>query len=364
MKLVILAYAFAPSIGGIETATLVLAEQFHDAGHDVTVITASPDSAGSFSAPYVVVRNPSRSELFTQLKNADAIIQNNISLNFAWPLYLARILKPFGILRSLATKPLVTVLHTYVSTPEGAIGWQHKLKLFSLRYSSNYAVSDHLRRTLKTPCGVMPNPYANQIFRIESPETRTRPLLFVGRLTAAKGCDLAIGALGHLHRTSPTLCSKDLPHLDIVGIGPDEPMLRQLAIDLGIGDYVRFLGPQQGPMLARTMNEHMLLLVPSRSCPPEALGIVALEGIACGCVPIVSEQGGLPEAIGPCGMTFPEGDTEALASRIKELLDDPEARAHFQAASPEHLKQYTPANVAASYHAALRHEGLRDEQNC
>ena len=33
-------------------------------------------------------------------------------------------------------------------------------------------------------------------------------------------------------------------------------------------------------------------------------GIVALEGIACGCVPIGTAEGGLPEAIGPCGRSF------------------------------------------------------------
>ncbi len=42
-------------------------------------------------------------------------------------------------------------------------------------------------------------------------------------------------------------------------------------------------------------------------------GIVALEGIACGCVVIGSQGGGLKDAIGNCGLTYPNGDVAALA---------------------------------------------------
>ncbi len=66
------------------------------------------------------------------------------------------------------------------------------------------------------------------------------------------------------------------------------------------------------------MNRHRCLVVPSRWAEP--FGIVALEGVASGCIVIGSNAGGLPEAIGPGGVTFPNGDTNSLAERMKEAM--------------------------------------------
>ena len=56
------------------------------------------------------------------------------------------------------------------------------------------------------------------------------------------------------------------------------------------------------------------LVVPT--AVPEGFGIVALEGIACGCVVIGTETGGLKDAIGPCGeetiSNLPTGDLTTL----------------------------------------------------
>jgi glycogen(starch) synthase len=81
----------------------------------------------------------------------------------------------------------------------------------------------------------------------------------------------------------------------------------------------------------------------------EPFGIVALEGIACGCAVVGTAGGGLPDAIGPCGVTVPNGDAAALAEAIAALLDDPDRIAAYRAAAPAHLARHRPRRVAEEY---------------
>ena len=71
---------------------------------------------------------------------------------------------------------------------------------------------------------------------------------------------------------------------------------------------------------ATELARHQVMVTPSHY--EEPFGIVALKELACGCLPLVSERGGLPEAIGNHGSTFPNGDADALAGRLQEILGD------------------------------------------
>jgi glycosyltransferase involved in cell wall biosynthesis len=135
--------------------------------------------------------------------------------------------------------------------------------------------------------------------------------------------------------------------LTIVGSGPEEAALRRLAQQLGLDDQVCFAGVERGHNLARLLNAHRVMVVPSIWLEP--FGIVALEGIACGCIVIGSEGGGLKEAIGPCGLTFPNGDVEALTRCLANLFEHPEHWPAFRAAAADHLVQHTPAVAASAY---------------
>jgi glycogen synthase len=82
---------------------------------------------------------------------------------------------------------------------------------------------------------------------------------------------------------------------------------------------------------------------------PEPFGVVALEGLAAGCVVAASSEGGLPEAVGECGVLFPNGDAKALAAVLKELLTDSALREKLRAESDRHLEQFTPETIAKRY---------------
>jgi glycosyltransferase involved in cell wall biosynthesis len=135
----------------------------------------------------------------------------------------------------------------------------------------------------------------------------------------------------------------------IVGEGPEADPLRKLANSLGIQDRTKFLGSKRGAELAGLMNQHKVLVVPSRSQPPEALSVVVIEGIACGCIPVASRQGGLPDAVGEVGVLFEEGNVDELAEILLRLLDAPELSDFYGAKIELHLRQFSPETVADAY---------------
>jgi glycosyltransferase involved in cell wall biosynthesis len=86
----------------------------------------------------------------------------------------------------------------------------------------------------------------------------------------------------------------------------------------------------------------------------EGFGVVALEGIACGLVPVGSNFGGLPGAIGPCGATFPLGDDCSLANLLSNLLSDHDRLARYRSEAASHLARHDPDVVANRYIECFR----------
>lgn len=59
----------------------------------------------------------------------------------------------------------------------------------------------------------------------------------------------------------------------------------------------------------------------------EAFGMALAEAMLCGCLPVVTERGALPEVVGPTGWYVPYGDPEATACAIREALAAPPSAA-------------------------------------
>jgi glycosyltransferase involved in cell wall biosynthesis len=64
---------------------------------------------------------------------------------------------------------------------------------------------------------------------------------------------------------------------------------------------------------------------------------------------VASRGGGLPEAVGPCGILFPNGDVEALAFAIKDLITSSSRRDELTSARKQHLEHFQPQTVAKRY---------------
>jgi glycogen synthase len=347
MKILFSSHAFEPSVGGIESVSKILAQKFAAAGEQVHVITESPGDAIP-SANYRLTRRPSITEIFRLLGWCDLFFQNNISLRSLIPALLVR-------------KPALVVHQTWLQNVRGGMGWQNCLKQALLRFVTNVAISqairDHIARlrkngpaggapALQFPVSVIGDPYDDAVFHSIPNIARDHAIIFAGRLVSDKGVDLLLSALEVLRHDGLS------PSLTIVGSGPEENTLRRLTTELGLDRQVTFAGQKSGAALAETLNQHRILAVPSRWAEP--FGVVALEGIACGCVVVGSQDGGLKEAIGPCGLTFENGNVAALSAQLKRLINEAETRATLWSNAPGHLAKFQSDAVTAAYLRVMR----------
>ena len=85
MRILFSSHVFAPSVGGIEKVSELLAAEFVRQGHEVRLITQT-EGSGPDEHLFAVYRRPSVAKLFKLLRWCDVCFHNNISLPRAWPL--------------------------------------------------------------------------------------------------------------------------------------------------------------------------------------------------------------------------------------------------------------------------------------
>ncbi|MEH2455790.1 MAG: glycosyltransferase family 4 protein [Nostoc sp.] len=327
MKILIYSPLFYPSVGGLETVVSILAHEFVEQGHEVKLVSQTP-ATDSKDFSFEVVRQPSPKQLLKLTQWCDIYFQGCVSLKGLWPLMFI-------------SKLLVITHQTWYRSPDGSMNWQNHLKHMVTHFATNISASHALAKSIPAASNVIPNSYREDIF-YEIPEVaRRRELIFLGRLVSDKGANLLLDALAKLKKMGLT------PKLTIIGSGPEEYSLRQQANDLRIVDQIYFAGVKIEHELVKLLNAHQIIVVPSLWDEP--FGIVALEGIACGCVVVGSEGGGLKDAIGPCGVTFPNGDVQALTQTLFNLLKNPEQLTNYRTNSNAHLLRHHKSTVAKAY---------------
>jgi glycosyltransferase involved in cell wall biosynthesis len=171
---------------------------------------------------------------------------------------------------------------------------------------------------------------------------------YVGRLKEEKGLDVLLRAFAPLAERAELL---------IIGRGPAEPTLRQLAADLGLSERVQFLGSLGTAGVAEAMARLDALVLPSRTRPnwAEQFGRVLVEAMACEVAVVGSSSGEIPHVIGDAGLVFAEDDVAALTACLARLVDDPEERLTLARRGRERaLAQYTQERIARQTYAVWR----------
>ena len=335
MKILFLSHAFSPAIGGIEASSELLAGAFVRGGYEVCLITMTP--AETPGLPYQVIRKPSTSELFKHHAWADIVYENNPCIRLGWPKLL------FG-------KPSVIALHTWISRVDGTVALKDKLKMSWVAQANQaIAVSKAIQERCSPNATIIGNSYDEQLFNIRSVK-RKKDFVFLGRLVSDKGVDLAIRTFNQLINDS-SLHELEDTTLTIIGDGPDRKRLEQYVAHLPHPGRIRFTGSLQGEELVLELNRHSFQFIPS--VWEEPFGIVALEGIACGLIPIASNGGGLPDAVGKAGVIFERGRIESLISVTRRLVQNPVQQAHLLAAAPEHLNLYNTESIMQQFLAVI-----------
>ena len=150
-------------------------------------------------------------------------------------------------------------------------------------------------------------------------------LLSVGHLIERKGHDRVIEALARLPASVRLL---------IVGEGPLERPLRNLANRLGVGARVRFLGLLAPDALPAVYGAADLLVLASSR---EGWANVLLEAMACGTRVVASPIPGNPEVVRAeaAGVIASSNTAEGFAASISSLLQRPDAREATRAYAEE-----------------------------
>jgi glycosyltransferase involved in cell wall biosynthesis len=154
-----------------------------------------------------------------------------------------------------------------------------------------------------------------------APEHRAEPrkepvrIVSVARFQSPKDHTTLVRALGMIQSQHWTL--------DLVGDGPLQRQVRELAGSLGIGNRVNFLGyqPDPAPLLGRAQ----IFVLSSRS---EGLPRSVLEAMRAGLAVMASRVGGVPEALtdGTSGLLTIAGDAAGLAGSLKTVIGDANLR--------------------------------------
>lgn len=330
LRILLCSHWFQPSVGGVESISRLLAEEFTKLGADVTVLTATPGKV--WSEPYRVIRKASQRQTWALARASDVIFQNTISLRTLAPLLFSG-------------RPVIVIHQSWMRRADGTTGIENLLKRLMIRFCRNIAISHAIAQDIPAPSVILGNPFDAREFEDVASGPRDRDVVFLGRLVSDKGCDLLLEAFS-------LLAERGLrPNLTIIGDGDERPRLEDMSRSLGLAGQVTFLGSLQegrGKIVAR----HRIMAVPSRWAEP--FGIVALEGIATGCAIVASSGGGLPDAVGPCGLFFPNGDVAGLADALERLLREDELRMSMVSAGPMHLEAFQPGTVAQRYIDVIR----------
>lgn len=116
--------------------------------------------------------------------------------------------------------------------------------------------------------------------------------------------------------------------------GDGEPdfvgQIRRLADDLGLGPYVRFLGPVSN--MKQFYQACDIVCVPSRA---EAFGRTVVEAFAAGVPVVATAVGGITETVehGTTGLLVDYGDVEGLSAAMLSLTRDSAMRARLSNAA-------------------------------
>ncbi|MEZ4843455.1 MAG: glycosyltransferase family 4 protein [Bacteroidia bacterium] len=297
-KIIIYTRSFFPTIGGLEFMALVMAEELEKMkDFEIKLLAFTEKKTGVDNYSFEIERCPSLSRTIKLFQSSDLVISFNMSNHLILPLFLSQKTELFvsqhGLISDskISMNPLIFFKSWYAN------------RIVKKNLCCSSFIAGHYRNS-----EVLLNCYDDSIFKITNFKNRSKDIVFIGRLVSDKGCDILLDALSLLKNLNLSVT--------IIGEGPDLEILKNI-VSTNLLENVIFLGFKKGIELSDILNEHKIIVVPSNWDEP--FGIVSLEGIACGCIPVVSNRGGLPEAVGQLGYKYESTNKIQLAQIIEKI---------------------------------------------
>ena len=214
------------------------------------------------------------------------------------------------------------------------------------KIGARVAVSEDARRTLVEHVGgdavLIPNGVFVDRFAAAEPREEWRgaggTLGFIGRLDEErKGLPTLLAALTDVVAAGPGV------RLLVAGRGDEEEAVEDLPPEVRAA--VTFLGVVDEVDKARLLRTVDAYVAPNLG--GESFGIVLVEAMAAGAPVVASDLDAFGRVLdgGRVGVTFPTGDTAALAAALLRLLDDAPRRAALSAAAAVWVRRYDWATV-------------------
>lgn len=165
---------------------------------------------------------------------------------------------------------------------------------------------------------------------------RGHMLAFAGRLTAQKSLGVALEALAQ---------NEDVTLL-IAGDGDERGRLERRAVELGLGlgERVRFLGPQPRARVLELFRAADATLLSSSW---ENFPHTVVEALAVGTPVLATRAGGVAEVVrdGENGLLVPAGDAGALGEAIRRYFADEPLRERLRGAAAPSVEEYAPERI-------------------
>jgi glycosyltransferase involved in cell wall biosynthesis len=171
-----------------------------------------------------------------------------------------------------------------------------------------------------------------------------RQLIFAGRFVSQKNLLLAVEALAQL---------RDLNwRATFIGDGPLMSEIRSSIQARGLAERIALPGWQDSASVDRAMAESDLFLIPSTA---EGLPMAAVQALRHGLAIVGTDIGGLHDVIVDerNGFRVPVGDVDALAARLRALLEDDAMLLKMKAASWEHARLFDLDAITTQYENVL-----------
>lgn len=243
----------------------------------------------------------------------------------------------------------IPIIHSEHNAYDRKLRWRNYVNRFYLNrrfdkvfvltpFDQGYAIARGLNNTI-----VMPNP--NTFNSISSEEydflfPQRRNILVCGRteLWKVKGIDIAIKSFASIAEANPEV------DLDIVGgcESNTQSFLQRIANEEGVGQRVHFLG-QRSDMLD-LYRSHKLFLLSSRT---EGFPMVISEAMSQGLPCLAFERLALSMIVdGTDGFFAQDGDVEAMAAKMNELLETNELLYDVGLAAKESITRFSQVRVA------------------
>ena len=391
MKILIYSHLFPPSVGGVETIVSSLAVGLTelDSGNgskksakfDVTVVTQTKGlDAGATAFPFLVVRRPALFRLWQLIRSSDLV-------HLAGPA-----LVPMA-LSMLARKPTVIEHHGYQAIcPNGLLLHQpdrtvcpghfqtghysecircqsadmslpraiaNLLFMFpraalSRKVARNLAITQHALQREALPRSTVLYHGTDDCL---APGGSTAPaaensrqicFAYVGRLVAEKGLSVLVRAAAILQGEGYNL------DVRLVGDGPERAKLQSVIAAERLESCIRITGYLTGPALVDALRDTQVVVMPS--IWEETAGLAVIEQMMRGRLVISADIGGLSEVVADAGLKFPPGNSEALATAMRSVLQDPTLIESLGRKARDRARSLFNRKKMIEEHAAIYHD--------